>query len=167
MTTTEEFFNATKKIGEMLVEKDLDYLMIVTGRERIGKSSLAMQVALSVDPEFDVSQIVFDVPNLYEQVYKLKKGQAVIIDEGATAFFAREAMNTDVREGIKLLTVMGERNLFVGIGVSLALCGAYFGVDTICRDLGSRAALPPTVAAWLPIVIFVSIAITLHDAFRN
>jgi lipopolysaccharide export LptBFGC system permease protein LptF len=69
--------------------------------------------------------------------------------------------------GMPFILKLGERNLFVGIGVSLTLCGAYFGVDTICRDLGSRAALPPTVAAWLPIVIFVSIAITLHDAFRS
>ena len=112
MTTT-EFFAATRKIGEMIVKNDLDFLLVITGRERIGKSTLALQIASIVDPDFKVDQIVFDIPTLYKKVYELNKGQVVIIDEGATAFFAREAMATDVREGVKLLTVMGERNLFV------------------------------------------------------
>jgi len=111
--TTTEFFAATRKIGEMIVKNDLDFLLVITGRERIGKSTLALQIASIVDPDFKVDQIVFDIPTLYKKVYELNKGQVVIIDEGATAFFAREAMATDVREGVKLLTVMGERNLFV------------------------------------------------------
>jgi lipopolysaccharide export LptBFGC system permease protein LptF len=69
--------------------------------------------------------------------------------------------------GLPVIFRLGERNLFVGIGVSLGLCAGYFGVNTICQDLGNRATLPPTVAAWLPVVIFVSLAISLQDARRG
>lgn len=100
-------------VRKLIIEKDLDFLLVVTGRERVGKSSLALHIATEVDPKFTVDQIVFDIPSLYKQVYSLEKGQCVIIDEGATSFFSRDAMSTDVKEGVKLLTVMGERNLFV------------------------------------------------------
>jgi lipopolysaccharide export LptBFGC system permease protein LptF len=62
---------------------------------------------------------------------------------------------------------MGERNLFVGVGISLVLCASYFALDLICQELGGRATLPPSVAAWLPVVVGVSLAISLHDALRN
>ena len=116
-------------IKEMLVKHDMDFLLCITGRERIGKSTLALQIASIFDPEFKIEQVVFDIPALYEQVYKLKPGQVIIIDEGATAFFAREAMNTDVKEGVKLLTVMGERNLLVILCVP-----SFFIVDKYIRD---------------------------------
>ena len=116
-------------IKEMLVKHDMDFLLTIVGRERIGKSSLALEIAQRVDPKFTVDQVVFDIPALYEQVYKLDKGQVVIIDEGATAFFAREAMNTNVKEGIKLLTVMGERNL-----LTILCVPSFFIVDKYIRQ---------------------------------
>jgi len=116
-------------IKKMLVDHDMDYLLTIVGRERIGKSSLALEIATRFDPDFTVDQVVFDIPSLYEQVYKLNKGQVVIIDEGATAFFAREAMSTDVREGVKLLTVMGERNLLVILCVP-----SFFIIDKYIRQ---------------------------------
>lgn len=116
-------------IKKIIVENDLDFLLVITGRERIGKSSLALHIAEIVDPTFDVSQIVFDTQNLYEQVYSLEPGKVVIIDEGATAFFSRDAMSTDVKDGIKLLTVMGERNLFVILCVP-----SFFILDKYIRE---------------------------------
>lgn len=116
-------------VKEMLVKHDMDFMMVITGRERIGKSTLALQIAKYVDPDFTSKQVVFDIPQLYEQVYKLKKGQVVIIDEGATAFFARDAMSSDVRDGVKLLTVMGERNLLV-----LLCVPSFFIVDKYIRE---------------------------------
>ena len=116
-------------VKRAIIEKDMDFLLVITGRERIGKSSLGLHTAVTIQPDFDVSQIVFDIQTLYEQVYSLKPGSVVIIDEGATAFFSRDAMSTDVKDGIKLLTVMGERNLFVIICVP-----SFFILDKYIRE---------------------------------
>jgi len=116
-------------VKKVIVEQDLDFLLVITGRERIGKSSLALHIAEQVDPDFTIDQVVFDTQSLYEQVYSLKPGSVVVIDEGATAFFSRDAMSTDVKDGIKLLTVMGERNLFVIINVP-----SFFILDKYIRE---------------------------------
>lgn len=116
-------------VKKVIVEQDLDFLLVITGRERIGKSSLALHIAEQVDPNFTVDQVVFDTQAMYEQVYSLEPGSVVIIDEGATAFFSRDAMSTDVKDGIKLLTVMGERNLFVILCVP-----SFFIIDKYIRE---------------------------------
>jgi len=68
--------------------------------------------------------------------------------------------------GIPFVFKLGERNLFVGVGMALAVCAAYFFADTLFQDLGNRAVLPPVVAAWLPILIFGSLTIAIRDALR-
>lgn len=116
-------------VRKLINEEDMDYVLVVTGRERIGKSTLALQIAKMMDPKFQVDQMVFDIPQLYNKVYQLEKGQAVVIDEGATSFFSRESMRDDNIEGVKLLTVMGERNLFVILCVP-----SFFIIDKYIRE---------------------------------
>lgn len=116
-------------VKQAILKKDMDFLLVITGAERVGKSSLALHTATTIQPDFSVEQVVFDIQTLYEQVYKLKPGSVVIIDEGATAFFSRDAMSGDVKDGVKLLTVMGERNLFVIICVP-----SFFILDKYIRE---------------------------------
>lgn len=69
--------------------------------------------------------------------------------------------------GLPFIFRMGERNLFVALGIAGVVGAAFLFSDTFCQDLGSRAAIPPAVAAWLPIVAFVSVAIAVKDALRS
>ncbi len=61
---------------------------------------------------------------------------------------------------------MGDRNLFVALGIALLLSAGYFMADHLCRDLGVRGTLPPLLAAWLPVVLAVSAALAIRDALR-
>jgi len=112
------------KIKECVVKHDLDWFITIEGYERSGKSKLAKIIAQYFDEEITVKQFVFTLPQLHQLLYTeeppLKKGQVVIIDEGAVALFKREAMKTENIDGVKLLTTMGYRNLLVVICVPSA-----------------------------------------------
>lgn len=116
-------------IRELITKHDTDSILVVCGVERVGKSSLALQMAQYIDPLFTVDQVVFDVENMYKQVYSLKPGQVLILDEAANAFFSRTSMSKDQVEGVKLLTVMGERNLCV-----IMCIPSFFILDRYIRE---------------------------------
>ncbi len=65
--------------------------------------------------------------------------------------------------GMPLLFRMGERNMFAGVGLSMGICALYFAVDRMFLDLGGRGAMNPAFAAWIPIVLSVSIIVTLRE----
>lgn len=65
--------------------------------------------------------------------------------------------------GLPLLFRMGERNMFAGVGASMGICALYFAVDRMFLDLGGRGAMNPAFAAWITVVIAVSIIAALRD----
>jgi lipopolysaccharide export system permease protein len=65
--------------------------------------------------------------------------------------------------GLPFIFRLGERSLFVGVGVALLVCATYFAVDLICQDFGSRLVLPPTLASWLPVALFASAAVSIRS----
>jgi lipopolysaccharide export LptBFGC system permease protein LptF len=68
--------------------------------------------------------------------------------------------------GLPFLFRLGERNFLVGIGIALLLSAAYFATDHVICDFGKRGALPPMLAAWMPVVLFASLAFAIRDALR-
>jgi len=120
-----------KAIKNLLLKKDMDYFLMVVGYERSGKSNLAQAIAqayLEESPKYHhkhkntkiqltSKNFVFDVETLQERVYTLPRGSPIIIDEGATTILAHESITPQGREALKLVTTMGERNLFVIICV--------------------------------------------------
>jgi len=65
--------------------------------------------------------------------------------------------------GLPLILRMGERNMFAGVGASMGICALYFAVDRMFLDLGGRGAMNPAFAAWVPVMLSVSIIIALRD----
>jgi hypothetical protein len=106
-----------KGIKVLILKHDFDWLIVIAGYERVGKSTLALQVCRYIDPKFTEEQVVFDVRHFSKLVWSLEPGRAILIDEGATAMFNRNAMTADVKTGVQILTTMGARNLFVVICV--------------------------------------------------
>jgi lipopolysaccharide export LptBFGC system permease protein LptF len=50
--------------------------------------------------------------------------------------------------------LVGNRGAMAGIGVSLAIAMAYWGVDKLFEQIGNVNHLPPAVAAWSPDALF-------------
>jgi len=91
-------------------QQDEDFIMLVTGQTRSGKSTLAIEIALHIDPVFEMErQILFDIKELGKKIYETK-GKVYILDEAIFDAFNREAMSMMNRWLVKIFTVCAERN---------------------------------------------------------
>ncbi len=69
--------------------------------------------------------------------------------------------------GLPLVLSRSNRNMFVAIGLCLALVTAFMLVVFGCRYLGSSYWLEPALAAWLPLMIFVPCAVAMSQTLRE
>jgi len=63
--------------------------------------------------------------------------------------------------GLPLVLGRASRNIFVAGGICLGLMGAFFIVSLVCQGMGNNFLLRPTLAAWMPLMIFAPIAFTV------
>jgi len=107
----------SETVKNIITKKDYDWLHVVTGKEGVGKTSLALRYCIDINPDFSVDDVIFSTKELVEWVKHSKKGMPVLIDEGALVFFSRDTMRGANKEAVKLLTGMRTFNLFVAICV--------------------------------------------------
>jgi lipopolysaccharide export system permease protein len=69
--------------------------------------------------------------------------------------------------GLPLVLSKSNRNVFLAIGLCLALVVAFMLVVLACNYLGSSVWLEPALAAWLPLMIFVPCAVAMSQPFRE
>ncbi len=62
--------------------------------------------------------------------------------------------------GLPLVLTRGSRNIFLAAGLCSAVVAALYFVVFTCHGLGSNYLLDPTLAAWVPLVIFGPVAFT-------
>jgi lipopolysaccharide export system permease protein len=65
--------------------------------------------------------------------------------------------------GLPLVLSRSNRNMFVAIGLCMALVAMFMIVVLACQKLGSSYWLEPALAAWLPAMIFVPCAVGLSQ----
>jgi len=62
--------------------------------------------------------------------------------------------------GLPMIISNSERNIFVSAGLGFLIVGSVFLVDAACQGLGAYRLLEPAaLAAWLPLIIFVPLAV--------
>ena len=59
------------------------------------------------------------------------------------------------------------RSIILGISIALALGTIYLIVTETCANLGTRGALNPMLAAWLPVLFFGALGLTLFDGIED
>jgi energy-coupling factor transporter ATP-binding protein EcfA2 len=96
-----------------VTKKDYDCFIIVTGREGFGKSTLAGQVALFLDPTFNLDRCCFTADQFKEACEKAEKYQAIVFDETMGYLSSRGAMSSFNRDLIKVFSEMRSKNLFI------------------------------------------------------
>lgn len=67
--------------------------------------------------------------------------------------------------GLPLVLSRNNRNVFAAIGLCGLLGIGFMLVILVCQLLGAGYWLSPALAAWLPLIIFVPIAVALADPF--
>jgi len=95
------------------LKKDYDFFIVIDGRERFGKSTLASQIAYYLDPTYNLDRCVFTADQFAEAVEKAKKFQAIVFDEAHGYLGSRSSMSSFNKKLVKIMTEMGSKNLIV------------------------------------------------------
>jgi lipopolysaccharide export system permease protein len=69
--------------------------------------------------------------------------------------------------GLPLMFSRRNRNIFLSIGICLTAALAFTAVGLACQSLGSLSLLRPTLAAWIPLLVFVPVAVAMSHTFRT
>jgi len=101
------------KIHQKIHKKDFDWVWVVDGTEGSGKSTIAMQVAKILDPNFDLSRVCMTPEEFTKAILKAKKGQCVVYDEAFTGLSSRASLTEINRLLVSLMMEMRQKNLFV------------------------------------------------------
>lgn len=90
---------------------DNDAVVIITGKERVGKSTFARWLAKQLNPNFTHRQMVFNGKDFMDLATRSPPGTVIILDESKDGGFNRDAMAAMNKDLAKFLMVCGERNL--------------------------------------------------------
>lgn len=121
MTETEQLLgdNITKALDsskEKMLDKDKDFVLLVTGEEGNGKSSLALLMADYWDEDFDPGeQICMDHEQVIRTADELDAGQAIVFDEGIEALLSRNHGSKSNRIMLEWFREVRAKNLFIVI----------------------------------------------------
>lgn len=113
-------FHISKKIASQLlkakkkvVEDDQDRVYVVTGREGLGKSTLAMQLGYFLDRELDLKNIVFDANSFEKRIREVSKHKVIIFDECFNGLSSKGSLSKENKHLLRLLQECRQRNLFI------------------------------------------------------
>lgn len=93
--------------------KDDDFIMVIDGRERSGKSVFAQQMARVMDETFTHERMCVSVDEFKEWIDKAEKYQAIVFDEAFRGFNSRQAMNNVNKVLIEKMMEIGQKNLII------------------------------------------------------
>lgn len=102
-----------KKVIPTLTKKDEDYIFIIDGEERAGKSTFGMQLGKYIDPSLDLDRICFTPDEFRKAIINAEPHQTVIFDEAYRGLSAKGALTEVNRLLVSLMMEMGQKNLCV------------------------------------------------------
>ena len=98
-----------------VLEGNQDRIYVISGREGLGKSTLAMQLSYVLDPTITVDNIVFSSKQFEERIRTLDKFKALIYDEGFSGLSSKGSISKENKRLVQLLMMCRQRNLFIFI----------------------------------------------------
>lgn len=69
--------------------------------------------------------------------------------------------------GLPLMLTRGNRNIFLSFGLCLLVAAGFSMVTLAGESLGGLSMLRPTLAAWLPVLVFLPIAAAISGSLRT
>ena len=69
--------------------------------------------------------------------------------------------------GVPFVLRHDARGNFLGLSLALLICGGYFVLDMIMRDLGTKGQIHPLLAAWFASIFCGAIGIYLFDSIKT
>ncbi|MHC1588707.1 MAG: hypothetical protein ACXQS1_02690 [Methermicoccaceae archaeon] len=120
------------KIKMEVVDNIQDWVIVIDGRTGSGKSSLGAQMALFLNPNFDIKkQAIYTMDewlNWYDY-FKGKRGMVALFDEAMTFFYKRDAQTLENKYSNKILATHRDR-----CGIYLLCIPSAHNLDKNFRD---------------------------------
>jgi lipopolysaccharide export system permease protein len=69
--------------------------------------------------------------------------------------------------GLPLVVARESRNIFLSIGMCVVVVSVFMMVVLACQFLGTSYLISPALAAWLPLIIFVPVAVGMFEQMRK
>lgn len=136
MILSEHDFHVSKKIKyqfekakSKVIEGDQDRVYIITGREGLGKSTLALQFAYLFDSTFCIEDIVFNADEFEKRIREVPKNKAIVFDECFNGLSSKGSLSKENKRLLRLLQECRQRNLFIFLVLpSFFLLEKYAGI---------------------------------------
>ena len=109
------FLKANLDLYKKLVKQDRDNIQIVSGREREGKSTLMNANLKYLDPTYNLSRCFFNGEDFVEAIKNNKTQYQSYGWDEAQEFTSRSAISKFNKNMIQALSLIGTKNLFIGI----------------------------------------------------
>lgn len=117
-------------IKRRINELDYDCFIVVCGKERRGKSTLAAKLGWYLsEAKLTQENICMDMGEFTSSLQKSEKGDVIIFDEAGTNLYSREAMSSINRMLTKAFMVTGLKNLAI-----ILLIPSFFNLDSYIRN---------------------------------
>lgn len=118
------------KIRTRVTQQDYDAFIVVCGKERRGKSTLAAKIAWYISQgNMTADNICMEVEEFLQRLKASKKGEIIIFDEAGTALYSRDAMTNVNRMLTKSFMVSGIKNVCILICIP-----SFFNLDSYIRN---------------------------------
>lgn len=111
----EEGFNYWCAVARQRTDRDWDAVILVTGPEGTGKSTLVLRMARQIDPTFSLERLVYTPEALVEQYEKVRPGEVVVWDEGVRGLFATDTFTETQKDVLKLFALCRAKRAIVFI----------------------------------------------------
>lgn len=105
--------NLDDKIIPTLTKKDEDYVLVIDGEERSGKSTLAQQIGKYVDNSLTITRVCLSPDEFRTAIVNAEPHQCVIFDEAYGGMGSAGVLSETNRIIKGMVMEMGQKNLFV------------------------------------------------------
>jgi lipopolysaccharide export system permease protein len=69
--------------------------------------------------------------------------------------------------GLSVILTDQNRNVFISAGLCLVLCALFFAAIFASKQLGDSDIVAPTLAAWLPVLLFGPLVFVMFDTVHT
>lgn len=101
------------KAKGIVTKADQDRVYIVTGREGLGKSTLALQLAYCLDRKLTLENVVFTSKDFEDRIRNCQKHTSIVFDECFNGLSSKGSLSRENKNLVKLLMECRQQNLFI------------------------------------------------------
>jgi len=99
-------------LKKIVFKKNWDGVILIDGLERVGKSTLGITIGYYLsEGNFGVRNICANSDDAIKKIESFPDKSVLLVDEGSLLFNSRDAMKKEQKKLIKILNVVGQKNM--------------------------------------------------------